>query len=103
LVIVPSEHGKFPVQAPALDTKPRPAGVGSATDTPVAVLGPLFVTVMVYTTFVPAVTFAGPVFVSDMSAWKVTVVCTDAVLFAGVGSVVVETTVAVFVKGFAPE
>ena len=46
-VIVPSEQGKGPVQAPELETKFAPAGVASATLTAAASEGPLLVTVIV--------------------------------------------------------
>ena len=46
-VIVPSEQGKGPVQAPALETKFAPAGVASVTLTAAASDGPLLVTVIV--------------------------------------------------------
>ena len=45
--IVPRAHGKAPVQAPALDTKVRPAPGVSVTCTAAALLGPAFVTVIV--------------------------------------------------------
>jgi len=45
--IVPMLHGNAVVQPPVFDTNVRLAGVTSATDTPVAVLGPLLVTVTV--------------------------------------------------------
>jgi hypothetical protein len=47
LVSVPSAQGKALVQPPELETKVRPAGAASVTETPVAAEGPLFVTVMV--------------------------------------------------------
>jgi len=43
--IVPSAHGYADTQSPVFDTKPSPAGVGSATDTAEASELPLFVTV----------------------------------------------------------
>jgi hypothetical protein len=60
-----------PVQVPcvvATETKLVPAGAGSATVTPVAALGPLFVTTIVHVTF-PAsdAGFGVPIFVIDRS------------------------------------
>ena len=46
-VRVPRLQGKAVVHAPELETNVAPVGVGSVTVTPVASLGPLFVTVMV--------------------------------------------------------
>ena len=45
--IVGNEQGKGVVQAPLLERKIIPGGVGSLTTTPVASEGPLFVTVIV--------------------------------------------------------
>src|SRR3989304_6281992 len=56
---LPGAQGNAPVQSPALDTNVRPAGVTSATETPAASLGPLLVTVIVYTTLVPGATVPG--------------------------------------------
>jgi hypothetical protein len=83
------------VQLPELETKVRFAAVVSATETPVAVLGPLFVTVTVYVMLLPAVIVAGPVLVAEMSVDALTVVEAVDELFPGVGSVVVDETVAV--------
>src|SRR4051794_39253642 len=65
-----------PVQVPCVvvaETKVFPAGIGSATTTPVAVLGPLFVTTIVQVMFPsPRVCVAGePLFVTERStrAW----------------------------------
>jgi len=44
---VPRLQGNGVVQAPEFETNVNPAGVGSLTTTPVAALGPLFVTVIV--------------------------------------------------------
>ena len=44
---VPRLHGKPPAQGAVADTKVRPAGVGSASDTFAALLGPLLVTASV--------------------------------------------------------
>ncbi len=43
----PSAQGNALVQAPLVETKLSPAGVGSATETLAASLGPLLVTVIV--------------------------------------------------------
>src|SRR3954447_278023 len=60
-----------PVQAPcvvATETKLVPAGTGSATVTPVAPLGPLFVTTIVHVTLPASVAgFGVPIFVIDRS------------------------------------
>jgi hypothetical protein len=85
------------VQPPVLETKVRFAGVVSATETPVAVLGPLLVTVTVYVMLLPAVAVAAPVLVIERSAAAPVVVEAVAELFAGVGSGVVDETVAVLV------
>jgi hypothetical protein len=46
-VRLPSAQGKAEVQAPELETNVKPEGVGSATETALAVDGPLFVTTIV--------------------------------------------------------
>ena len=99
----PSAHGNAATQSPAFDTNVSPAGVTSATDTAAASDGPAFVTVIVYVTLFPATTVVVPVFVIDTSADADTVVSAEALLLPGVASAVVEDTVAVFVKGLAPE
>jgi hypothetical protein len=78
-----------------LETKVRFAGVASITDTPVAVLGPLFVTVTVYVMLLPAKAELAPVFVIDTSVEAVTVVEAVAELFAEIRSNAVVDTVAV--------
>jgi hypothetical protein len=78
-----------------LETKVRFAGVGSATETPVAVLGPLFVTVTVYVMLLPAVIVGGPVLVMERSVDAPTVVEAVAELFSDVGSGVVLVAVVV--------
>jgi len=65
---VPRLQGNALTQAPLLETKVRPAGVASETNTAVASPGPPLVTVVVYTMFVPAVADAAPVLVMDRSA-----------------------------------
>jgi hypothetical protein len=97
----PSAQGNVVVHAPEFATNERPAGAGSATETPVAVAGPLFTTVSVYVTTLPGATGpAGPVFVIATSASvpaPTTPVFAVAELFDGTGSGVAEETVAVFV------
>jgi hypothetical protein len=83
------------VQPPVLETKVRFAGVVSATETPVAALGPLFVTVTVYVMLLPAVIVGGPVLVMERSVDALTVVEAVDELFSDVGSAVVLETVAV--------
>src|ERR1051326_9175800 len=95
--MVPKAHGYAVTQLPVFETNVRPAGVVSATDTPVAVLGPLFVTVTVYEIVEPGVMIADPVFTFaiERSVEAVTVAVQVDELLAGVGSLVVELTVAV--------
>ena len=98
---VPSAHGNAVVQAPEFATNERPAGAGSATETPVAAEGPLFTTVSVYVTTLPGATGpAGPVFVIATSASvgaETMPVFAVAELFDGTGSGVEDDTTAVFV------
>src|SRR5262245_20769897 len=94
-VNAPKEQGEAVVQPPVLETKVRFAGVLSATVTPVAVLGPLWVPVTVYVLLLPAVIVAGPVFVMERSEGALTVVEAVDELLPGVGSVVALETVAV--------
>jgi hypothetical protein len=84
------------VQAPAFETKVSPAGVTSATETPAASLGPLLVTVTVYTRSVPGTTLAGPPCVIATSADTATVVVAVALLLPATGSNVVLEAEAVF-------
>src|SRR6266545_2856477 len=77
--MVPIEQGNE-VHAPVAETKPSRDGVGSASCTPAASDGPLFVTVIVYVTFEPGLALVGPVFVTDRSAFWTTVELTVAVL-----------------------
>src|SRR5207253_8441395 len=67
-VSVPRLQGKVVVQAPAFESQVRFGDGGSLTVTPADDDGPLFVTVIVYVTFWPATTPAGPVFTIDRSA-----------------------------------
>jgi hypothetical protein len=83
---------------PVAETKVMPAGRVSVTVRLAASDAPLFTTTSEYATGWPATTVAGPVFVIARSAEGVTVVDVDEVLFAGVGSLVAELTVAVFVS-----
>jgi hypothetical protein len=94
--IEPRLHGYAVTQPPLFDTKVRPAGVVSATDTPVAVPDALvFVTVTVYVIVAPGVPVAGPDFTMDRSS-PLTVAVDVEELFAAFRSKVVELTVAVF-------
>ena len=74
------------------------AGIVSDTTIPAGTtVGPLFVKVIVYVVDPPTLTVAMPsVFVTARSAEFLTVLLSFAVLFAGVGSVSVALTVAVF-------
>jgi hypothetical protein len=81
---IPNSQGKAVMQSPVLETKFSPAGVGSSTETLAAFDGPLFVTVIVYVTFVPGMMLAGPVFVISRSATGVSVLLSP--LFALLGS-----------------
>src|SRR5215475_10547057 len=83
---VPSMHGYAVVQAPLLDMKINPGGVGSVTTTLAAADGPRFFTTTVNTAVVPAVAPAGPVFVIVTSAMGVIVVVSVAVLLVASGS-----------------
>jgi hypothetical protein len=77
------------------DTKDVPTGSGSEIWTLFAVEGPAFAAVSVYVRLVPAVTGSTEsVFVSETSTRGLIVVPCDAELFAGVGSEVVDETVA---------
>src|SRR5688572_17087716 len=97
---VPNAHGNAVVQSPVLLTKVRPAGgVGFSTATPAASLGPLLPNVMVYTTFWPATTEAGPLMATDRSTEAPTPLLTLALLLPGEGSVVALLAVAVFTRG----
>jgi hypothetical protein len=58
---VPKPHGKAVRQSPVLETKFKPAGVGSLTITFAALDGPSFLTVIVYVALEPGVMLAGPV------------------------------------------
>ena len=82
--IAPSTHGNAVVQAPPLESKVRPLGVGSSTMTLVALDGPVFVTTIVYTATFPGPRSCGPVLVTDTSASGVTWSVSVALL--GVGS-----------------
>jgi hypothetical protein len=97
----------LPVQVPCDgDTAPRvnPAGQVSLSDTACASDGPVLLTVIVYvrTTPSPATTVDTPsVLLTERFAEVVTVFESVAELFPGVGSVVVELTVAVLSCGLA--
>jgi hypothetical protein len=80
------------------ETNEVPPGNGSVSTVLVAVEGPLFVTTMVYVTWLPAVTGSGlSPLVTERSALGCTVVPALSLLFPLAGSEVVEDTDAVFV------
>lgn len=79
------------------DTNVVLAGTTSVTDTFGALDGPLFVTGMAYVMYVPSVAVAGAILETPTSAAVVTVVVAVAVLLAGFGSDVADTTAAEFV------
>ena len=79
------------------DTNVVFGGNASVSDTFAAEDGPLFVTVIVYVTFVPGVVVVGPSFVTSISALGVTLVMTDASLFESSASKLVVDALAVFV------
>ena len=86
-------------EAPAALTKVTPAGSVSLNATPVALDGPVFVTVTVYVYCWPGVTVAGPVLETVMSALGADVVVdAEAELLAATGSAVVAVTEAVSVR-----
>ena len=93
----PAEHVTVavPVQVPCdgvADTNVVPAGSTSATVTPVAPLGPLFVTVIVYAMFAPPATAAAAaVFVIARAAVATPVAVAVEELFAGFASAVALT------------
>ena len=82
--------------APLAETNVIPAGSVSLTVRFAASDGPLLTTVSEYATDPPAVTVGGPSLVIARSALAVTVVTSEAVLFAAFGSAVVAATDAVF-------
>jgi len=87
----------LPHAGPDNDTNVVPAGRGSLTLTFAASLGPLFVIVIVYVRFDPAVTGSGEsVFVTAMSADVATVVVAFALSLPVLGSLVDDVAVAVF-------
>ena len=63
----PRLHGRA-VQAPVTDTRVKPGGTTSNSDTEVAADGPSFCTVMVWMMFVPAVAVTGPAMLTATSA-----------------------------------
>ena len=85
---------------PALDTNVRPDGAVSATLTAAASDAPLLVTTIVNTAFTPGTTEAGPVLTTWTSALAATDVDDVDELLPGVGSDVVDETVAVLSTGF---
>src|SRR5262245_52794947 len=68
MAMFPTLQGKGVAHAPVLETKARPAGVGSVTVTPAAAALPLLETLVVYVTVCPGVTDAGPPLVTWRSA-----------------------------------
>jgi hypothetical protein len=101
IVPVPPTAGKVPQVQPVAavaETNVVFAGVVCVRVAPLAAVVPLFVTVSVYVMFLPAPTgFGAAACVIDRSA-ALTVTEAVAVLFAGVGSVVVELIVTVSLK-----
>ena len=86
------------MQAPEFDTNVTPAGVGSATTTNCASVGPAFATVSTYEMVSPGLATAWPSFVIARSADAAfTTVVAVAVLLPGSGSLVAAPTVAVLV------
>ena len=81
---------------PTALTNVTPAGSVSVTVRFAASDGPLLLTVSVYATDEPATTVAGAALVIATSADAVTVVTSEALLFAAFGSAVVDATDAVF-------
>ena len=79
------------------ETNVVPGGSGSDMANVCASLGPALATVIVKSRFVPATTVGGAVLVTDTSADEAIVVDDVALLLAGLGSAVVELTVAVLV------
>src|SRR2546428_6914544 len=65
--MLPSAQGNE-LHAPVAETKLSRGGVGSVSCTEAASEGPLFVTLIVYVTFVPGLAVAGPVLVTKRSA-----------------------------------
>ena len=61
-------HPGATLHGPAIPPSSNPVGTGSVTSTLVAVDGPAFLTVSVYSTMVPASAVAGPVLVIETSA-----------------------------------
>ncbi len=102
-VTVPTAQGNAVLQAPLFETKASPVGVGAATDTLAASLGPLLVIETVYTTSCPGVTDAGPLAVmlrsADAGFTGTGNVCASS---PGAGSLVTEIAEAVLTIGFAP-
>src|ERR1700712_5633994 len=85
-----------PVTVPEVNV--MAAGSVSVTTTAAAVDGPLLVSLRVYVIGPPAMGFAEVVLVNTRSACDPIADVVDAVLFAGLGSVVVAETVAVLTK-----
>lgn len=92
--MLPSEQGK-PLHAPVTETSDRRDGVGSSSETLAASDGPLFLTAIVKVTLEPGFADAGPLFVTEMSAFCVITTVAVELLLPGVGSFVVVETVAV--------
>jgi hypothetical protein len=99
-VTVPLAWLQVPVDAPVHVALPNvtPAGSGSVTTTPVALLGPLFVAVMAYARELPTKTGSGEsLFVTPRSVRVFTVVLVEAVLFPEFRSVWLPAILALFV------
>lgn len=73
-VRLPRSQGNALLQSPAFETKVNPLGNGSVTETPVASLGPLLVTLMVKTAFCPGVIAAGAILSIPTSLLETTLV-----------------------------
>jgi hypothetical protein len=101
---VPNEHVTVvvPLQVPCdeeADTNVTPAGKISVTMTPVALLGPLLVTVIVYVNVLPTTTGSGAsVLEIDRSAAALTVVVVVELLLLMFGSVTLLVTLAVLLS-----
>src|SRR6185436_10076426 len=94
--VVPAQLNAGPLFC-VIETSVRSGGSVSVSETLVASDGPLFVTVIVYETFAPAVAVPGPLFDTPRSALGVTVVVALSLLFDGFVSNTLEETSAVLV------
>lgn len=100
LLRLDSAQGNGVVHPPVFDTKVKPAGAMASTSAPVALDGPLFVTVIVYETLEPGVTDDGPLAaMASSETTELTSTEADSLLFDETGSAIVDDTVAVLVIG----